>query len=107
MNKRVLKELLLIHCTHTHKKKKEKNLSQLSGFPFFTVLLQSWGSECSQEVVLTRQLRLRKGGGGGLRGQDRRGAGLLGRKDCTGEAKTFTPCHACSPPPNLFPPSRG
>lgn len=32
-------------------------------------------------------------------GQDRREAGRLGRKDCTGEAKTFTPCHACSPPP--------
>lgn len=42
-------------------------------------------------------------GGGGLRAQDRRGAGMLGRKDCTGEAKTFTPCHACSPPPKPSP----
>lgn len=92
VNKRVLKELLPIHCTE------KKNLSQLPRFPFFTILLQSWGSECSQEVVLTRQLQLRKRGGGGLRGQDRRGAGTLGREDCTGEAKTFTPCHACSPP---------
>lgn len=28
---------------------------------------------------------------------------MLGRKDCTGEVKTFTPCHACSPPPILSP----
>lgn len=42
-------------------------------------------------------------GGGGLRAQDRRGAGMLERKDCTREAKTFTPCHACSPPPNPSP----
>lgn len=53
VNKRVLKELLPIHCI-----KKKKIFSQLSEFPFFTVLLQSWGSECSEEVVLTRQLRL-------------------------------------------------
>ena len=29
---------------------------------------------------------------------------MLGRKDRTGEAKTFTSCPACSPPPQPVPP---
>lgn len=106
MNKWVLKELLPIHCTK--KNKKPKPNSQLSGFPSFTILLQSWGSECSQEVVLTRQLRLRKGGGGGLRGQDRRElACWVGRTAQGRQRLSLRALHAPRPPTCPPPPAKG